>query len=240
MSNGTIIRASCVSNRTRQLYVQRRRDFAKLSEDERRMAKRALSTSCREDHREFVNGIINDTEAAERYGNSWEVSMLKRLLSGRRHTRSVKPTKDFDGDMLVIQDNRSLECLTAKDDELSDEELHECLQALRCGKAPGCDTMPVEAYRGSVEAKKELFRICRLMWHTQRIPPELVRGMFAILHKKGSRNNYRNHRAICLLCHSYNLVSAIVAPDYYNGGPPIRYTGRVQAGIWLQGQRPLP
>ncbi len=46
----------CVSNRVRQLFEQRRRDFAKLSEDERRVAKRAISTSCREDHGEHVMG----------------------------------------------------------------------------------------------------------------------------------------------------------------------------------------
>ena len=96
-------------------------------------------------------------------------------------------------------------------DELDEEELHKCLVALRCGKAPGCDSAPVDAYRGSVEATKELFRIYRLMWHTERIPPELVRSMFVMLHNKGSRDDYRNYRAICLLCHSYTLMSTIVA-----------------------------
>ena len=71
--------------------------------------------------------------------------------------------------------------------------------------------MPVEAYRGSVEATKELFRICRLMWHNERIPPEIERGMFVMLHKKGPRDDCRNYRAICLLCHSYKLMSAIMA-----------------------------
>ena len=221
-----------MSNRTRQLYEQRRRDFAKLGEDERRVAKRAISTSCREDYREHVNGILNDMEAAERCGNSREVSKLTRLLSGRRHTRSINPSKDINEDLLVTQDqlldewskffgakfaspdadkNRSLERVTAEDDELGDEELHKCLEALRCGKAPGCDSVPVEAYRGSVEATKELFRICRLMWHNERIPLELMHGMFVMLHKKGPRDDYRNYRAICLLCHSYKLMSAIVA-----------------------------
>ena len=207
------LRKRCVSNRTRPLYEQRRRDFAKLSEYERRVAKRAIITSCREDHREHVNGILNDMEAAERCGSSREVSQMTRLLSGKRHTRSINPAKDLNGDLLVIQDqllnewskflgakfaspdadkNRSLECLTAGDDELGDEELHTCLEALRFGKAPGCDDVPVEAYRGSVEATKELFRICRLMWHTELIPPELVRGMFVMLHKKGPRDDYRN------------------------------------------------
>ena len=70
-----------VSNRTRQLQEQGRRDFAKLGEDERRVAKRAISTSCREDHSEHVNGILDYREAAGRCGNSQEVSRQTRLAS---------------------------------------------------------------------------------------------------------------------------------------------------------------
>ena len=99
-----ILRKRCVSNRTRQLYEQRRRDFAKFSEDERRVAKRTISTSCRGDHREHVNGILNDMDAAERCGNSREVSRLTRLLSGKRHTRSINPSKYRNGDLLVTED----------------------------------------------------------------------------------------------------------------------------------------
>ena len=179
-----------------------------------RVAKHAISTSCRQDHREHVNGILNDMEAAECSGNSREMSRLTRLLSGRRQTRSINPSINVNGDLLVTKDtlldewskflgaklaspdankNRSLECVTAEDDGIGDE-------ALRCGKAPGCDSVPVEVYRGSMEATKELFRICRLMWHNESIRPELVRGM---LHKKGPRDESRYYRAICLLCHSY-------------------------------------
>ena len=171
-------------------------------------------------------------EVAERCGNSREVSRLTSLLSGRRHTRSINPSEDLNGNLLVSQDqllgewskflsakfespdadkNMSLECVTAEDDELGDEELHKCPEALRCDKAPGCDSVPVEAYRGSVEATKELLRICRLMWQNERIPLEIVRGMFVMPNRKGPRDDYRNYRAICLLCHSYKLMSAIVA-----------------------------
>ena len=90
------LRKRCVSNRTRQLYEQRRRYFAKLSDDERRVAKRAISTSGRADHIEHVNGILNDMDAAERCGNSREVSSMTRILSGKRHTRSINPSKDLN------------------------------------------------------------------------------------------------------------------------------------------------
>ena len=82
---------------------------------------------------------------------------------------------------------------------------------MRSGKATGWDNVPAEAYRASTAASTELFRICRLMWRSERIPEELVRGMCIMLHKKGTWNDYGNYRAICLLCHSYKLLSAVVA-----------------------------
>ena len=67
--------------------------------------------------------------------------------------------------------------------------MNECLDALPSGKAVGCDNVPVEAYRGSNEAKSELFPLCHLMWHSERIPQDLVRGVFVMLHKKGPRED---------------------------------------------------
>ena len=250
------MRKRYVSDRTRQLYDQRRIHFEKLTDDERRAATRAIGVSCREDYRDYVDGVLNDIEIAERGGNSREVSRLTRLISGKRESRLVNPSKDLNGNLLVTQGrlleewstflgakfaspdadkNRSLECLTAEYDELSDDELRMCLDALRIGKAPGCDDVPIEAYRGSEEATKELFRICRLMWNTERIPANLVRGMFVMIHKKGSRNDYGNYRAICLLCHSYKLMSAVVARRLMGdaGRPSSRYASWVQTSPGL-------
>ena len=112
--------------------------------------------------------------------------------------------------------------------------MNECLDALRSGKAVGCDNVPVEAYRGSNEAKSELFPLCRLMWHSERIPQDLVRGVFVMLHKKGPREDFANYRAVCLLCHSYQLLSAVVAHklmDVLEGHLP-----DTQADSWLQRQ----
>ena len=63
-----------------------------------------------------------------------------------------------------------------------------------------------------MHATNELFHIlCRMMWHSERIAPELVRGTFIMRHKKSSRDDMANYRAICLLCHSYKLLPAVVA-----------------------------
>ena len=188
-----------------------------------------------------------------------------RLRLERTNTRSINTSKYLNGDLLFTHDqlldewskflgakfaspdadkNRSLECVTAEDDELGDEELHKCIEALRCGKAPGCDSVPVEAYRGSVEATKELFRICRLMWHNERIPPELVRGMFVGPNASQERHTGRlqelpsNLPPVSLL--QVDVCHRSTAHDDYTGGPPTRYTGRVKAGTRLQGQRLRP
>ena len=49
------MRKRYVSDRTRQLYEQRRNDFEKLTDDERRAATRAIGVSCREDFRDYVD-----------------------------------------------------------------------------------------------------------------------------------------------------------------------------------------
>ena len=50
----------------------------------------------------------------------------------------------------------NLEDLVAEEDVLGYDELGVCLEAMLSGKASGCDTMPVEACRGSVHAMKTL------------------------------------------------------------------------------------
>ena len=80
--------------------------------------------------------------------------------------------------------------------------------------------MHVAVYCGSVgAATNELFRNCRLMEDTERIPPGPVRVMFVMLHKKGPWDDYKNYRTIYLLCHSYKLMSIIVARVTYPIGP---------------------
>ena len=81
---------------------------------------------------------------------------------------------------------------------------------LHDNKAPGCDGIPIEAYRGSPAAKQEIFAIVRLMWQTEVIPPALVLGTFVMLYKKGPRDNFGNYRAIGLMCHSDKLLSVLV------------------------------
>ncbi|XP_066263263.1 uncharacterized protein [Branchiostoma lanceolatum] len=123
----------------------------------------------------------------------------------------------------------------SQEDHLSDSELEECLKALKSGKAPGYDKIPIEAYQHSPAAKRELFRVVHLIWDSEIVPPELVKGIFIMLYKKNDRNNFSNYRAICLLSHAYKLLSAVIAsrlhvqlepliPDSQAGFRPTRGT----------------
>ena len=177
---------------------------------------------------------MGDIETANRVGNVREVARLTKVLTGRgKHRGNIMPTKDADGKPLTESKQlldawqeflgKKFTCtdipgaayapVTADDDndgEVTEEELESCLRVLHDNKAPGCDGIPIEAYRGSPAAKQELFAIVRLMWQTEVIPPALVRGTFVMLHKKGPRDNFGNYRAIGLMCHSYKLLSMLV------------------------------
>ena len=118
---------------------------------------------------------------------------------------------------------------------LSDKKLDDSLFAIKPGKAPGWDEIPAEVYQNSQTARTELYRIIRIIFDTESIPAELVRGIFIMIYKKKERDNFSNYRAICLLCHAYKLLSAVLArrlhidlaqvlPDTQAGFRPARGT----------------
>ena len=247
------LRKRHISARTKHLYEQRQKNYYTSSINERKAASTAITRSCREDYRTYIDGVLNDMEAAERKGNMREVTRLTKLLSGKSNP-CISPSKDLRGQTLTSTEqllsswneflsakfaspdaNRARENIISEEDELTDQELEECFSALNRNRKPGWDDIPIEAYEGSLSAKHELFRIIRLIWHEELIPPELVRGIFIMIYKKADRNDFANYRAICLLCHAYKLLSAIVArrlqvpleailPDSQAGFRPARGT----------------
>ena len=46
---------------------------------------------------------------------------------------------------------------------LYDEDLDKALYAMKSGKAPGCDGVPVELYQNSKTARDELYHITRFI-----------------------------------------------------------------------------
>ena len=223
------LRRRCVSDRTQHLYDERKRKFDSSTAAERKAASTAIMMSSREDYRSYIDGILDDMEAAERKGNMREISRLTKILSGKKSSY-VSPSKDLQGDPILSteqllsswnefmsakfaspDDDRPKEHIVSEEDYLSDEELEACFKALNRNRKAGWDNIPIEGYDESPTAKQELFRIVRLIWDSELPPPELVRGIFIMLYKKADRNDFANYRAICLLCHAYKLLSAVVA-----------------------------
>ena len=250
------LRRRSISTRTRNLFASRQSNYHNMSIEQRKEASRAITNSTREDYRSYVDGIITDIEAADKTGNAREITRLTKVLSGKSRKPSTMPSKDLSGDPITSPEqlvsawntflakkftsppsdiNREQEQTVSPDDHLTTAELEECLDALKSGKAPGVDGIPIEAYKHSPAAKSELFRTTRLIWDTESPPADLVKGIFIMFHKKKSKDDFGNYRAICLLCHAYKLLSAVIArrlhvelesklPDSQAGFRPARGT----------------
>ena len=175
---------------------------------EQKEATKAISNSSREDYRSHVDSIINDMAAAETVGNTREVTRLTKQLSGKSSQPSPMPSKDLQGapitssDQLLVEWNTFLSAkfaapdidkdaeveTTVCDEELlTDDELLTCLNGLSDNKAPGADNLPIESYKYSPTARDELFRIIRLIWDSEAIPPDIVKGVFIMLYKKNDQ-----------------------------------------------------
>ena len=137
---------------------------------ERRRRGTDIGRSCRDDYRRYIDDQVGDIETANRVGNVREVARLTKALTGRgKHHGNIMPTKDVDGKPLTESKQlldawqeflgRKFTCadlpgaayapVTADDDdgEVTEEELETCLRVLHDNKAPGCDGIPIEAYR---------------------------------------------------------------------------------------------
>ena len=157
-----------------------------MSIEQRKEASRAITNSTRKNYRSYVDGIITDIEAADKTGNAREITRLTKVLSGKSRKPSTMPSKDLSGDPITSPEqlvsawntflakkftsppsdiNREQEQTVSPDDHLTTAELEECLDALKSGKAPGVDCIPIEAYKPA--AKSELFRTTRLIWDTK-------------------------------------------------------------------------
>ena len=96
--------------------------------------------------------------------------------------------------------NPGIEVNEPGEDVISHEEFEDCIKALRCGKDAGWDGTPIEAYIHSESAYWELYEIVCIIWRTEDVPSDLIRALFVMLHKKGLRDDFKNYRAIGLLC----------------------------------------
>ena len=88
-------------------------------------------------------------------------------------------------------------------DPLTEQAFVRALQKLKKGKACGPDGIPGEVFTNCESAARELYRILKLIWQHEYVPPELVRASFVMLFKnEGSVNDPSKYRCIGLLPHA--------------------------------------
>ena len=208
------LRKRAVGTETKKLIDERSKHFNKMSRTEQRATNKAISNSSRNDYRAYIDRILDDMAAAESVGNSREINRLVKVLGGKQNQTSPMPSKDLNGEPIVCSEKLLSEWntfLTAKfaqpsidissqrettvcpEDHLTDEELQTCLKGLSDGKAPGPDGLPIEAFKYSPTASAELFRIVKLIWDTEEVPPDIVKGVFIMLYKKKDRDDFKNY-----------------------------------------------
>ncbi len=78
---------------------------------------------------------------------------------------------------------------------------------MRKNKAPGPDGIPVEAYEASQAAADKLTRLLPQICEKEKMPSALALGTIVMIHTKGSKNDRKNQRAICLLSHAFKIFS---------------------------------
>ena len=223
-----------VSDVTKALYANRERLFQQLSAEERKACNREIYRSCRNDYRTYINSVIQDIRSADRVGNTREIARLtKQICKPHKRSDNIMPSRYQQGSPFTDANQlltawqeflgKKFSCVDRpgaayapeppfEEDEniVTLDEFDECMRAIHTGKTPGWDDTPIEAYLSSESAKHELYEIVCIMWRKEDIPDDLVRAIFVMLYKKGSRDDFSNYRAIGLLCHSYKVFSVLV------------------------------
>ena len=171
-----------------------------------RSFRKRICSSCREDYRTYISSQVSDIRNAEVAGRSQDIARGVRALRGsssygsqKRPSRDSKtgevywgpeelaaawaefakekfsatPREACRGDMPDLGPSSSRE-----DDVPKDEHLEECLKALSSSKAAGRDGIPVEVYKASLAAKRELFAMVKRIWKQEEVPEEMVLGIF--------------------------------------------------------------
>ena len=135
-----------------------------------------IGRACRDDYRRYIDDQVGDIETANRVGNvrarggtadegadrQREAPWKHHAYQGCRRQAAhrveaaamLDAWQEFLGKKFTCADipGAAYAPVTADDDndgEVTEEELESCLRVLHDNKAPGCDGIPIEAYRGS-------------------------------------------------------------------------------------------
>ena len=152
-----------VSQRTKLLFEERRRNFNNMSQQDRRESTRAIAISSRDDFRHHVHKVLDDIDEAESVGNMRSVAKLTRILAHKDRRTSCNPSKGADGRQITktaqllsrwekflgakfqrptAYADRNLENRVAEEDVLGYDELGVCIRLFVVAKRPGVTTYP--------------------------------------------------------------------------------------------------
>ena len=222
-----------VSPETMFLIDMRKRNWEKMSEEERNQAKKEIQRSARDDYRNHIDSVVTEMEQADAVGKTTQVFRLAKVLATKgKTTLFTQPSKDELGRPITSSEKQlelwanylekkfsaqpnephvQLHSINEEDEPLpSLEEVTACVNQLTKGKATGPDEVPIEQYQASQRACEELKNVIVSIWESEEIPESLVLGDMMMIYKKKSKEDRSNYRALGLLNHSYKTFSMVL------------------------------
>ena len=228
-----------VSEETKELYKQRRKEFSKSKTQNaatRKSWNKKIKNACRNDYRRWVSRWTDHIEKADAKGDLKAVHRGVRALSGAKnclsHTQTTTDKKGqrlkspkelasvwsrFLGRKFAATELESMraefENLPARVDgegALTRTEFDEAVRRMKAHKATGIDGVPAEVWKHSELANEMLFEFLTKIWDKEEVPAELAVGIFVMIHKKNSPEACANYRCIGLLNHSYKIMTTIL------------------------------
>ena len=226
-----------MSNKTRELYQQRIRDYnsgRKVTKSDRAAWAKVLKEAGLEDYKAWVQRWVVEIEKVDNRGDSKEIYKGVKALAGTTHNSfSAQPSIKENGDMITSAEElgdlwqkflankfSATELEAAREefpdlgaqgvvdqDGLTQEEFLQAVKRMKKGKATGPDGIPAEVWKHSQLAKEELYFFLRGLWQAEEVPKNFALCAFVMLYKKDSKNDCANYRALGLLNHSYKILT---------------------------------
>ena len=192
--------------------------------DDYRAKERETKRRVRQDKREFVDGLAQEAEEAERRHDSRSLFQISKQLCKKPSFANASQVFSRDGVLLtkeaeqrdrwaehfndvlnkedparspVFQEGDVLDVNVGK---LSIDEIKSCIGKMKSNKAAGCDGVAAELYKACPdEIAKVLDKLFSRIWEVEKIPEEWLRGIIVKLPKKGDLRVADNWRGITLL-----------------------------------------
>ena len=220
---------------TQRLADERASKWENANPDERKALSTAVKRSARNDYRSFIDNVVDDIEEADKTGDTSRVYKLARCLSSKSNSnRYTQPSTDSTG-TLVTNTDQQLDAWAgflekkfarlpgevdpvlpeADPDEVqvptvSLDEVKACVKHMKCGKSTGPDTIPIEQFKASDSATKQLHSFLCNIFDSESIPDDYVMGDMMLFYKKKCKNDRCNYRCLGLLNHGYKAFAMLL------------------------------